>query len=77
MPVRVKVCLNKIYNDHRQKAYVNVDSNLNLVANFERHIQELFNIKSNIYLTIDGVLLPSQESVNVIHSGDIIMYVIF
>lgn len=76
MSVRVKVCLSKIYKDHRQEAYVNVDSNLIVVANFEQHIRKLFNIKSNIYLTIDGILLPSQESVDVIHSGDVIMYVI-
>lgn len=74
MPVRVKVCLNKIFKDHRQEAFVNVDSNLLRVSNLEEHIRQLFNIKPRIYLTIDGVLLPSLESVHVIHSGDVIKY---
>lgn len=74
MSVRVKVCLSKIFKDHRQEAFVNVDSNCVRVINFEDHIRKLFSIKSSIYLTIGGCLLPSQESVHVIHSGDVIMY---
>lgn len=74
MSVRVKVCLNKIFKDHRKEAFVYVDPNLKQVSNFEKHIQKLFNIQSSIYLTIGGVLLPSQESVQVIHTGDVIMY---
>lgn len=75
MSVRVKVCLNKIFNDYRKEAYVSVDQNCKHVCDFEKHIRQLFNIQFGIYLTIGGSLLPSNEIVNVIHSGDIIMYV--
>lgn len=74
MSVRVKVCLNKLFKDHRKEAFVYVDPNLEEVSDFEKHIQKLFNIQSSIYLTIGCALLPSQESARVIHTGDVIMY---
>lgn len=75
MSVRAKICLNKIYKDYRKEAFVYVDPNFKNVSDFEKHIQKLFNIPYGIYLTITGSLLPSEENVRVIQSGDVIMYI--
>lgn len=78
MSVRVLLCLSKLFKDYRKEAFVYVDPKFQIVCDFEKHIQKLFNIQFRIFLTIkDGnILLPSQENVHVIHSGDVIMLVL-
>ncbi|KAJ6646409.1 hypothetical protein Bhyg_01620 [Pseudolycoriella hygida] len=73
MTVRCTIRLNNIFNDHRKEALVGVKSNFKEIIDFEKHIQKLFNINFGIYLTIEGSLLPSQESVELIRPGDVVI----
>lgn len=66
--------LSKIFKDQLNKAFVNVDSSFRYVHDLEDHIQRIFHIKQRIDLTIDAFLLPSNESIKVIHTDDLIMY---
>lgn len=71
-PNRVLVDLKNIYNDHRRKAYVALGK-FEKVIDLQEHIQRLFLITGEVYLTTeDQTLLPPMETICVIHPTDII-----
>lgn len=71
-PNRIQVDLKYIYNDHRKKAYVSL-SKFEKVIDLQEHIQRLFSITGEVYLTTEDHLLPPMETICVIHPTDIIM----
>lgn len=72
LPNRIQVDLKNIYNDHRKKAYVALKE-FEKVINLQEHIQRLFQITGEIYLTTENqTLLPPMEKICVIYPTDII-----
>lgn len=67
---RIKLLLNNFFNDHRQKVFVIINQKWLKVNELQCHIQKLFQIEADIYLTCDGILLPAHEHINVITPND-------
>lgn len=68
--VRLKVLLDEFYTDHRQKALVIIQKSWTTVNDLQEHIQKIFEIPKDVYLTVDGCLLPKEEAIHVVSEMD-------
>lgn len=68
--VRLKVLLDEFYADHRQKAFVILQKSWSTVHELQQHIQTIFGIAQDVYLTVDGCLLPKEEAIHVVSEMD-------
>lgn len=63
--------------DHRQKALVILQKSWSTVLQLQQHIQKIFRLPGEIFLTVDdGCLLPTDEDIAVIAETDNVTYVI-
>lgn len=71
--VRLKVLMHHFYaeGDHRQKALVILQKSWTTVLQLQQHIQRIFRLPGQLYLTVaDGCLLPTDEDISVISETD-------
>lgn len=73
LPLRIKVLLHKIYDDHRQKAIVTIDKSWTIVKHLQTHIQSMFHIKKVYVTTLDGFWFPSNESISVLMESETVV----
>lgn len=70
---RLKVLMHKFFaeGDHRQKALVILKKSWSTVLQLQQHIQQIFRLPGDIYLTVDdGCLLPTDEDIALIAETD-------
>lgn len=74
--LRIKITLENVSNIYKSKAFIKINENWKLVQDVENHIIKIFNLKTQIYLTIcdDGqeIILPSLESIDIFSTNDVL-----
>lgn len=74
--LRIKITLENVSNIYKSKAFIKINENWKLVKDVEDHIIKIFNLKTQIYLTIcdDGqeIFLPSLESIDIFSTNDVL-----
>lgn len=71
--VRLRVLMPQFYaeGDHRHKALVILQRSWTTVLQLQQHIQRIFRLPGQIYLTVaDGCLLPTDEDIQVVSETD-------
>lgn len=59
------------FHDHRQRARIFINDDIQTVRDLEKRIEKIFKIK-HVFLTSGSEFLPSSEDVRILQQNDVV-----
>ena len=67
----IKLCLGE--NEDPKKCFIFINNNWSKIKNVQDHIKNIFKIDEDVNIFVDDVLLPENETINLICHSDMLL----